>query len=252
MNELVQVSAPAEGVAVVTLRRPEKHNALTAALLAGLEAAFRDLAGDPDLRAVVLTGVDPAFCAGLDLQELESRPAAFGPTALQAVRELQVPLIAAVNGAAVTGGLELALACDWRLASERARFADTHARVGVVPGWGLTAALSEAVGQSWARQMSFTGNFVGAELALRLGLVNEVVPHERLLDRAVALAVDISSTEATTLRRIRAVYDVAAIGTGAEALQAERDASRNGLLMADPAAFAARRASLLSRSRAQV
>ena len=169
-------------VAVVTLNRPERRNALSAALLAGLRAALAELSADSAVRAIVLTAADPAFCAGLGLTELGQpggplSSAASGPV----LPPLSKPLIGAVNGAAITGGLELALACDFLIASERSSFADTHARIGIMPGWGLTVQLPAAVGLRRARQMSATGNFVDARTALGWGLVNHVVPHPELL-----------------------------------------------------------------------
>ena len=141
---------------------------------------------DDDVDATILTGKDPAFCAGLDLTYLAGRVERDATSGTVAFPESPVPphtkpIIGAVNGAAVTGGLEVALACDFLVASERARFADTHARVGVVPGWRLTVALPEAIGVRRAKEMSATGNFVDAATALNWGLVNHVVPHEELL-----------------------------------------------------------------------
>ena len=248
MSDLVLVDRPADGVAVVTLNRPAKYNALTPDLLDQLSAAFDALAADAELRAVVLTGADPAFCAGIDLSHLSTDADRFSATTLSSLHALAVPIIGAINGVAVTGGLEIALACDLRIASDRARFADTHARVGVLPLWGLSAALPAAVGQSWARQMSFTGNFVDAELALRIGLVNEVVPHDELLARAVRLATDITTADPRSVQGIRALYDVAAAGTASNALRAEAD---GGPLHVD-GDFAARRDALLQRGKQQV
>ena len=141
-----------DGVAVVTLNRPDRRNALSAALLAELRATVARLDASPDVRAIVLTGADPAFCAGLDLTELGEPGSALGGAGSGPVLPpLSTVLIGAVNGAAVSGGLELALACDFLIASEHARFADTHARVGIMPGWGLSYALPEAVGLRRAR-----------------------------------------------------------------------------------------------------
>jgi enoyl-CoA hydratase len=248
VSDLVLVERPAAGVALVTLNRPAKYNALTPALLDELSDAFDRLRVESDLRAVVLTGADPAFCAGIDLGHLSTDAARFSATALSSLHALAVPIIGAINGVAVTGGLEVALACDLRIASERARFADTHARVGVLPLWGLTAALPAAVGQSWARQMSFTGNFVETELALRIGLVNEVVPHEELLPRALQLASDISTADPASVKGIKALYDVGAAGTAADARRAEVEGGP--LRVAED--FGARREALLQRGKQQV
>ena len=128
------------------------------------------------------------------------------------------PVVGAVNGAAVTGGLELALACDLLIGSERAVFADTHARVGILPGWGLSVELPRAVGVRRARQMSFTGNFVGARQALEWGLLNEVVPHDELVGRAQALAADVADIEAATVSAMKRLYWAAGSVTTAEGL----------------------------------
>jgi enoyl-CoA hydratase len=168
-------------VAVVILNRPARRNALSAALLASLRASLAELSADAAIRAIVLTGTDPAFCAGLDLTELGQPGGPLSSVASGPVLpSLSKPLIGAVNGAAITGGLELALACDFLIASERSSFADTHARIGIMPGWGLTVQLPAAVGLRRARQMSATGNFVDARTALDWGLVNHVVPHAEL------------------------------------------------------------------------
>ncbi len=117
------------------------------------------------------------------------------------------PMIGAINGPAVTGGLEVALACDFLVASERARFADTHARVGVVPGWRLSVVLPEAIGYRRAKEMSATGNFVDAETALTWGLVNHVVPHDELLPFCQQLGRDIASNDGVTAREIFSIYN---------------------------------------------
>src|SRR5581483_7786903 len=146
-------------VAVVTLNRPEARNALSADLITAMRTAFVELGVDDGVRAVVLTGADPAFCAGLDLKEVAASGANLGMVddVCGAFTPLSKPVIAAVNGAAYTGGLEIALSCYVRIASERAVFADTHARVGVMPGWGLTVRLPKAVGHARALEMSLAG-----------------------------------------------------------------------------------------------
>src|SRR5262245_13924726 len=239
-------------IATVTMNRPERRNAISGPLLAGLREVMAELDARADVRAIVLTGADPAFCAGLDLTELgradgplsaaETGPV-FGP--------LSTPLIGAVNGAAITGGLELALACDFLVASDRAKFADTHARVGVMPGWGLTVALPEAVGLRRAREMSATGNFIGARTALEWGLVNHVVPHDELLGFAGRLAADIASADPGAVREILTTYNEGAQVTAAEAALIEAHAHRRwhagGI---DAAAVAGRRDAVIERGRA--
>jgi enoyl-CoA hydratase len=218
LSELVRVDPISPGVAVVTLDRPQKRNALSKELLGQLSKVLAELAVDSRLRCAVLTGAGPAFCAGVDLVELGDPSVTFGPGDLTALRSFPLPIVGAINGAAATGGLELALACDFRIASERALFADTHAQVGGVPAWGLTARLPQAVGQGWARQMSFTGEFIDAIAALQIGLVNDVVPHDELLPRAVGIAESIAAASAPAVARIRESYDRGRDGTGADSL----------------------------------
>ncbi len=183
-----------------------------------LAVQMRAAEADDNVDVIILTGADPAFCAGLDLKELgesgdnlsKSGSGADGSLNADGVRgpfpRLSKPLIGAINGVAVTGGLELALNCDFLIASERARFADTHSRVGVMPGWGLTVLLAQAIGVRRAREMSFTGNFMGADEALHRGLVNRVVPHETLLEVAHAIAIDICGNDQHGVRTIRSTY----------------------------------------------
>ncbi len=188
-DDLVLVDV-AGGVATVTLNRPDARNALNRDLRRALPRALTELDGREDVGAIVLTGADPAFCAGLDLKELASggdalresgATGAGGPGRRGPFPEMETPVIGAINGVAITGGFEVALACDFLVASERARFADTHARVGIMPGWGLTVLLPAAVGVRRAKELSTTGNFLDAPTALSWGLVNHVVPHEELL-----------------------------------------------------------------------
>ena len=240
-------------VAVVTLNRPARRNALSAVLLADLRSTVADLGADSAVRAIVLTGADPAFCAGLDLTEL-GQPG--GPLASVAsgpvLPLLPKPLIGAVNGAAVTGGLELALACDFLIASERASFADTHARIGIMPGWGLTVQLPAAVGLRRAREMSATGNFVDARSALEWGLVNHVVPHRELLDFTVGLAADAASSDPAAVQAIFATYREGSQVTGSEAGQVEAAAhARWHSAGIDSSEVARRRDAIIGRGRSQ-
>jgi enoyl-CoA hydratase len=160
------------------------------------------------------------------------------------------PLIGAINGVAVTGGLELALNCDFLIASERARFGDTHARVGVMPGWGLTVLLPQAIGVRRAREMSFTGNFLSADEALHWGLVNRVVPHEQLLEVTRQLAIDIIGNDPDGVRQIRATY--AAIAHDDDAWETEaRDARAWQRTQFSPDKVAERRTAIEARGRTQ-
>ena len=202
----------ADRVATVTLNRPEVRNALNAELIEALRTCLAACEASDDVDVMILTGVDPAFCAGLDLAYLAARVEFENATGTDAFSDVPVPphtkpLIGAINGPAVTGGLEVALACDFLVASERARFADTHARVGVVPGWRMSVALPEAIGYRRAKEMSATGNFVDAETALTWGLVNHVVPHDELLPFCQRLASDIASNDADTAREIFSIYN---------------------------------------------
>jgi enoyl-CoA hydratase len=240
-------------VAVVTLNRPSRRNALSAGLLASIRATLAELSTDTAVRAIVLTGADPAFCAGLDLTELGQSDgplssAASGPV----LPPLSKPLIGAVNGAAITGGLELALACDFLIASERARFADTHARIGIMPGWGLTVQLPAAVGLRRAREMSATGNFVGARTALEWGLVNHVVPHTELLDFTMRLAADAASSDPAAVHAMFATYREGSQVTSREAAEVEAVAhARWHAAGIDGDQVARRRDAIIERGRSQ-
>jgi enoyl-CoA hydratase len=248
-------------VGVVTLNRPAARNALSVALLAELTPALERLDADDAVDAVILTGADPAFCAGLDLKELGSTGGVLGEGRAEEmaarrggpIPPMVTPLIGAINGAAITGGLELALNCDFLVASERARFGDTHAQVGVQPGWGGSVLLTQAIGVRRAREMSFTGRFVDAEEALRIGLVTHVVPHDELLPFCLGLGADIARADRPTLRRLRQTYgDLADAATGG-GWEIEGAAARawQGRHF-DPEEVEARREAIRSRGREQV
>ncbi len=215
-------------LATVTLNRPEVRNALNAALRRAIWSTFETLDGDDSVAVVILTGADPAFCAGIDLKELGATEGGLADRqeieisgGARALPEMSKPVIGAVNGVAVTGGFELALACDFLVASERARFADTHARVGIQPGWGLTVALPQAVGLRRARELSFTGNYLDARRAEEWGLVNHVVAHDQLLAHTRALALDIASNDGAGVQRIRRTYAEGSLTTAQDALELE-------------------------------
>lgn len=247
-----------DGFAVVTMNRPAVRNALNAELRRELAAGLARLDADPRVAAIVLTGTDPAFCAGIDLKELGSAAGGLADREGLAISggarpfpPLDTPLIGAINGVAVTGGFEVALHCDFLIASERARFADTHARVGIQPGWGLTVLLPQAVGLRRARELSFTGNYLDAPTALAWGLVNHVVPHDQLLETAVGLARDIASNDRAGVARIRQTYGEGSLLTAAEALALEAKVSAEWLQQVAGEQIEARRQAVVDRGRSQ-
>ncbi len=246
MDDDTLVVDDADGVRTITINRPEVKNALTAAMRAEFCALVEEADADDATRAVIVTAVDPVFSGGVDFKEVASgggRPAASNPGAV--LRAARTPVVCAVNGACVTGALEIALSCTFVVASERARFADTHARLGVVAAWGLTALLPRAVGVRKAAELSITGNFVDAEEALRIGLVNHVVPHDELVPFTRALVDDIAPTAA-----VGDVLDLYRRGDGlplADALALE--AAHAATQRVDAAAFGAAGAATAARQR---
>jgi enoyl-CoA hydratase len=227
-------------IRTLTFNRPESRNALSSALRTRFFAALRDAEADDDVDAVILTGADPVFCAGLDLKELGNTTEL--PDISPKWPPMNKPVIGAINGAAVTGGLELALYCDILIASERARFADTHARVG----------LPQKVGVGMARRMSLTGDYLSAADALRTGLVTEVVPHDDLLPAARAVAASIVGNNQKSVRALLESYHrIDGEGTSA-GLWLEAEAARKWMRAATGDDIAASRASVMERGRAQV
>ncbi|MFZ4110267.1 MAG: enoyl-CoA hydratase [Polymorphobacter sp.] len=258
MTEATVITSISGAIATVTLNRPGAMNALSRQMRCELAAAMRALEADDNVRVVILTGAgDRAFTAGLDLKELgnEGLGAANAETAddnpVKAIELLTKPCIGAINGVAITGGFEVALACDVLIASDRARFADTHARVGIMPGWGLSQKLSRLIGPYRARELSLTGNFLDATTAAAWGLVNRVVPAAELMATAEALAADMATIApgfSATYKKLIADGYAVSFGEGM-AIEAERSVAANGQVSA--AAVEAARSAVQARGRNQ-
>lgn len=199
MDSFVEIKYDGQ-VGILTVSRPDKLNALSREVLMDLRTAVAELAGRPDIRAIVLTGEGKAFVAGADIAAMtkmtpaEAREfASLGHEVFDALEQLACPVIAAVNGFALGGGCELALACDFIYASSKAKFGQPEVSLGVIPGFGGTQRLPRRVGPAMARELVFTGKMIGAEEALRIGLANALYEPEELLAAATTTAQEIAS-----------------------------------------------------------
>lgn len=212
--------------ALVTLNRPQAMNALSSALRAAIAETFDKLEADPNTRVVILTGAGKAFCAGLDLKELgQGRDTVQGSVETKdpvtSMARFTGPIIGAINGVAITGGFEIALACDVLLCSSEARFADTHGRVGILPGWGLSQRLSRTIGIYRAKELSLTGNFMTAQQAYEWGMVNRVVAPAELIPAAKKLADDMLTLVPEALSGYKRVIDSGYAESFGEGLRTE-------------------------------
>ena len=199
----------AEFITTITIDRPEKRNALNREMRIFIKKEIARLNQSDSTKVIILTGTDPAFSAGVDFSELSDPSTDFneigpltGPFFLS-----DIPVIGAINGAAYTGGLELALTCNLLIASEKAIFADTHAKMGMMPGWGLSVHLPNAVGPNRARQMMTSCQPISAREAYEWGLVNEVVSHDQLMSRAREAALAIAQQDISIIRKIGALFN---------------------------------------------
>ena len=203
-----------EHIATVILDRPQARNALNRLAYTELEAVFRQLQEDPDIRCIILSGKDPAFCSGDDVKELLTGDANTGGQRMRNVRpgttpaatailDCDRPIIAAVNGAAVGWGMDLSLFADFRIASEKARFGELFVKRGLVSDVGGLLRLPKLVGPQKAAELLFTGDIIDASTAKEIGLVLDIVPHEQLMEKAKALAVKIASNPPMAVRYLK-------------------------------------------------
>jgi enoyl-CoA hydratase len=257
VTEDILIKDVRDGIAILTLNRPRQMNALSAELRRRFVAAVDELAADDRVAVVIITGAgEKAFTAGVDLKELETAPlttselGADAPIS-RAMRGIGKPTIAAVNGFAITGGMEIAINCDILVASTTARFADTHARVGIVPGWGMSQLLPRMIGPVRARYMSFTGNFVDAATAKAWGLVLDVLPPAELMPYCLKLAGEIASCDRATLVDVRRLISDGLDTTLAEGLALEGRMSKAATERLDRSAFASTREAVMSRGKQQ-
>ncbi|MDP2124615.1 MAG: enoyl-CoA hydratase [Parvibaculum sp.] len=263
MSEPVILVEKSGSIATVTLNRPGAMNALSRDLGRAIAETFEDLEADENIRVAILTGAGKAFCAGLDLKELGGDASAVGGNSggvnstigdkdpVTSIGRFSGPVIGAINGVAITGGFELAIACDVLICSENARFADTHARVGILPGWGLSQKLSRAIGIYRAKELSLTGNFLSAQQACDWGLVNRVVPAEELLPTARKLADDMLSVVPQCLPAYKKLIDDGFAQDFGSALKTERQFSNAANKSVAPEEIAARREGIQNRGKQQ-
>lgn len=217
-----------DAIATVTLNRPDQRNAMNTALLSSLRACFRDLEARKDVRAVVVRGAGPAFCSGMDLKEMEARRGEADPEGgvvetLQQIERSRHPTIALVHGDALAGGLELALHCDLRVASETARFGMPLARIGLIAPFPLAAKIVETVGPARARQILLTAALIDGRRAQEMGLVQQVAPAAEVEAAAYALARQVAANAPMSLHGMKAAV-LRASAVRAEASHPDLDA----------------------------
>ena len=253
MSQALVTVSKDNGIATVTLNRPEKLNALNREMRGMFCRAMQELRDDQTVGVVIITGAGRGFSAGLDLNELgaEGIREAGGATFISVVEDMEAPVLAGVNGYAVTGGFELVLACDIVIAAENARFADTHARVGVMPGGGMSARLPRAVGVRKAKELSLTGNYLDAREAERLGLVNRVVAADQLMATANDIARQILGADQRVVRQMKRLINLATEAPLGDGLRVEQDFFRAFNLSRNFKHVAERRAAVVERGRSQ-
>ena len=203
-----------DGVGIVKMNRPTAMNALNTETLQELEKAFAHLGESEDVKVIIIIGEGKAFVAGADMAEMKDMSAdqarefsRFGQSVFEKIAKTDKPVIAAVNGFALGGGCELALACDIRIASEKAKLGQPEVNLGIIPGFAGTQRLSRLVGAAKAKELIFTGDMVDAQTAHSIGLVNQVVPAEKLMDVCMEMAKKIASKGPTAVKLAKKVID---------------------------------------------
>lgn len=248
----------ADGIATVTLNRPKQHNALSRELRNNIGIALETLQSDDGVNVVILTGAgDKAFSVGVDLKEFEAAPMAVDEVGTdtrvaRAFAAMTKPIIAAINGYVVTGGFELILNCDIRVAASNASFSDTHVRIGVLPGWGGSQLLVQAVGPMRARYIALTGNYIDAATAKEWGLVLDVLPPEQLMPHCVKIAQDILSADQGTMRDYLALMREGMNRTVEAGFDMESRIGKARLARFDIEGFRRTRLQVMSRGKNQV
>ncbi len=246
------------GYAILTLNRPQRLNALNAEMMSALCAALREIDQDGECAAVVVTGAGRGFCSGLDLSVL-SQPNGMASLGVSGGNDIQraferfsKPVIMAINGIAATGGFELALMGDVLLGCEHTRFVDTHARVGIAPGWGLSQRLARIIGPSRAKEAHFTGNFISAQQASDWGIVSRLVASGDLLEEAEQVARDIHEADARIIKTVKHMVQSGLAVSLAEGLDMEYELSTAINAGVQSEMVASRRADLQARGRRQL
>jgi enoyl-CoA hydratase len=203
-----------EHVALLTFNRPEVLNALNTTVATESLDALQSIENDPDVRVLILTGAGRSFVAGADIAEMQAKTpqeariySELGHRFMNTLQNLPQPVIAAINGFALGGGLEVALACDIRIASESAQFGLPETILGIIPGWGATQRTARLVGTAKTKEMIFTGRRIKADEALSMGLVNQVVPDEELMDTVLEMAAAMCRQGQTALRHAKTVIN---------------------------------------------
>lgn len=232
-----------EGIATVTFNRPKALNALNSALLDELSAALDDIAGDEDVRVLVLTGAgDKAFVAGADIKELAAlsalqakRFAQKGQSIINKIAALPIPVIAAVNGYALGGGTEMALACDFIYASDNANMGLPETTLGLIPGFGGTQRLPRLIGPNQAKELIYTGKMIPAAEAKAMGLVNQVLPAESLMEQVLKTAQAMAAKGRVSLRTAKEAVNSGLEADLATGLKIEQDGFAICMVSADAA-----------------